>query len=80
MVSLKIISFNTADSALNQYNKMLQNELIASEDTFLSYNRKTQRVDDFYFGTLKLEEKYPDLASVMIIIFVLTHGQAKRLQ
>ena len=76
IVKLKIVTFNTADNALQQYSAMLQNVLVASQDGFLSFNRKEQRLDEFFFGTLKVDEKYPDLASVMIIIFVLSHGQA----
>ena len=76
IVKLKIVTFNTAGNALQQYSAMLQNVLVASRDAYLSFNRKEQRLDEFFFGTLKVDEKYPDLASVMIIIFVLSHGQA----
>ena len=74
IVKLKIVTFNRAENARQQYTAMLQNVLVASRDAFLSFNRKEQRLDEFFFETLKVDEKYPDLNSVMIIIFV--HGQA----
>ena len=46
------------------------------KEKFLSFDRKNQRLDDFFFQSMKVEDKYPDLALVMKIVLTLSHRQA----
>ena len=71
LVSLKII-----DGALTQYSNFLENEVTQSKELFLSFNRKNCRLDDFFFKSIKVEQKFPALALVLKIIFSMSHGQA----
>ena len=41
----------------------------------MKFDRK-QRLDDFFFKTLKVGERYPNLATLMKVVFTLSHGQA----
>ena len=50
--------------------------MLQNKDKFLSYDRKTKRLDEFFFHDLKIEDNYPDLSIIMKIIFTLSGGQA----
>ena len=76
LVSLKVIKFETGDAAMTQYREFLSNEVVQQREKLLSFDRKTQRLDDLFFQDMKVEETYPDLAMIMKIIFTLSHGQA----
>lgn len=39
-------------------------------------DRKTQQLDVLYFDDVRVHEKYPELSTIMKIIFVLSHDQA----
>ena len=39
-------------------------------------DRKTQQLDALYFDDVRVHEKYPELSTIMQIIFVLSHDQA----
>ena len=39
-------------------------------------DRKTQQLDALYFDYVRVHEKYPELSTIMQIIFVLSHDQA----
>ena len=43
---------------------------------FISYDRATQKLDDFYFNSTVNVKKYPELSFVLKVVFVLSHGQA----
>ena len=63
-VSVKVISGNNiADKAFEQY--ALMKDDMETADIELS---KLGRLDDFYFKQLKVGKKYPELASVIMVI------------
>ena len=71
-MSVKVISGNNiADKAFEQYALMKDDMEIADIDL-----SKLGRLDDFYFKQLKVGKKYPELASVIMVILTLSHGQA----
>ena len=76
LVHLNKIASNIADSALKQYREFLSDHVVLHKEKLLAYDRKTKRLDDFFFDDLKVEDNYPDLAVVMEIINTLSHGQA----
>ena len=41
-----------------------------------TFDRKTQQLDALYFDDVRVHEKYPELSTIMQIIFVLSHDQA----
>ena len=43
---------------------------------FISYDRATQRLDDFYFNSTVNIKKYPEISFVLKVVFVLSIGQA----
>ena len=43
---------------------------------FKQFNRKEERLDDFFFLTIYIDMKYSELADVVKIILTLSHGQA----
>ena len=75
LVSLKITKFNTGDKALAEYSKFLMNEVIQSREKFIDFKRE-ERLDDFFFPSLVIEDSYPPLAVILKIIFCMSHGQA----
>ena len=76
LVALRIINFQTADKALIQYRLLLGKEVIMSKDIFLNFNSREDRVDEFFFHKIGVHKNYPELSSVIIIILILSSGQA----
>ena len=76
LVSLKVLQYTVGDKALLQFTEFLSKEKVTNNVKFSTFNRKTQRLDDLYFDGIRVHEKYPELSSVMQIVFVLSHGQA----
>ena len=76
LVALRIINFQTADKALMQYRLLLGKEVIMSKDIFLNFNSREDRVDEFFFHKIGVHKNYPELSSVIIIILILSSGQA----
>lgn len=50
IISLKFIIPAFADKALCQFSDFLESEVKCELNEFISYDRKLQRLDDFYFG------------------------------
>ena len=50
--------------------------MVQHKEKFLSLDRKKQRLDGFFFHSMEVEGKYPDLALLMKIVLTLSHGQA----
>ena len=66
---LGLISANIGDNAYEQYE-----DLIKSNFDSILY-KDGDRLDNFFFQTLKIE-RFPALAHIAMIIFVISHGQA----
>ena len=69
LVSLKLIHFQAGDKASSQFTNFIGFHKVQHEDKSLSFDRKSQRLDDFFFQEMKK-------AMVMKIVFTLSHGQA----
>ena len=61
---------------MQQFTEFFSKEKVTNNDKFSTFNKKTQRLDDLYFDDIGGHEKYPELSTVMQIVFVLNHGQA----
>ena len=68
IVSLNIIKFTLADKALSQYSELLDTDIVEQKDKFTKFDRK-QCLDGFFFKTLKVGERYPNLATLMKVVF-----------
>lgn len=53
LVSLKVSKFTTADLAMTQNKDFLAKDMVQHKDKPLSYNRKIQRIESFFFKKLK---------------------------
>ena len=68
LLMLGIISANIGDNAYEQYE-----DFIKSNFDSISY-KDGDCLDDIFFQTLKIE-RFPELAHIAMIIFVISHGQ-----
>ena len=76
IVRLKILHFSQGDKTLNQFSKLLEESTKLFHQEFNEFKREICRLDDFYFKTLKIGGKYPELAQVVKLVLILSHGQA----
>ena len=76
LVSLKVLQYSVGDKALLQFTDFFSKEKVTNNDKFSIFDRKTQLLDDIYFDDIRVHEKYPELSTVMQIVFVLKYGQA----
>ena len=51
-------------------------EVVLHHEKFLSFDFKSERLDSFFHPLVGVNPEYSDLWRVMIIIFVLNHGQS----
>ena len=58
------------------FHNFFTEDLALHKEKFISYDRATQRLDDFYFNSTVNVKKYPELSFVLKVVFVLSHGQA----
>lgn len=63
--SLKAALFQNGGTVMGYYSSILSNEKTHHKEKLLSFDRKTQRLDDFYFKELKIEDSYPELVSIL---------------
>ena len=71
LISLKIINTTTAQETLKKYMDILRNE----EEKFLSF-KASQRLDEFFFSIVSLENVSKEFTFVFKLILTLSHGQA----
>ena len=73
---LKVISTDEADSAKSQYEEFLGFECKLSNGDFLKFDYTVDRVDEFLGKFLLNVEKYKSLWQVVMIVCLVSHGQA----
>ena len=76
LMSLSILQPKFCDKVGGSFHNVLTEDLILHKEKFISYDRATQRLDDFYFNSTVNVNKYPELSFVLKVVFVLSLGQA----
>ena len=76
LVSRKKVTADMADKAKLQYTDFLEKVVKENRDSFLAFNKVTDRLDTFLFQYV-LVSKYTDLAEVFRMVLILAHGQAQ---
>ena len=76
LMSFSILQPTFCDKVRESFHNVLTEDLVLHEEKFVSYDRATQRLDDFYFNSTVNVKKYPELSFVLKFVFVLSHGQA----
>lgn len=74
-LKLKLIAANFADNVMIQHNDLLRHELKLYNDKFIGFDKKKDRLDNFFFNVIGIQ-KYEQLAFVVKVILTLSHGQA----
>ena len=74
-MSLSILQPKFCDKVGGSFHNVLTEDLVLHKEKFISYDRATQRLDDFYFNSTVNVKKYPELSFVLKIVIVLSHGQ-----
>ena len=74
-VSVKLLSPNVSDKALTQYIDLLTTKLLNDAEKFKSFDCEKDRLDEFFFSTVSFSIP-EELKLVLILILVLSHGQA----
>ena len=75
----KMISLNQIPAILyrayQEFSESVNDARSTNYFEFKKFNRNTSRLDDFYFGTLKVNGKFKSLSSIIKLIFALGAGQ-----
>ena len=74
-MSLSILQPKFCDKVGGSFHNVLTEDLVLHKEKFISYDRATQRLDDFYFNSTVNVKKYPELSFVLKFVIVLSHGQ-----
>ena len=69
---INLFSYDFAEKIKTEYKKVLK---LPSLKLFSVTSDKKIRLDMFYFETLKVDERFPSLAKLLVLIFCLGHGQ-----
>lgn len=73
--SLKAALFQNGGTVMGHCSSILSNEKALHKEKLLSFDRKAQRLDDFFFKELKIEDRYLELVSIKENDFSLSHDQ-----
>ena len=74
-MSLSILQPTFCDKVGGSFHNVLTEDLILHKEKFISYDRATQRLDDFYFNSTANVKKYPELSFVLKVVFVLSYAK-----
>ena len=75
LMSLSILQPTFCDKVRESFHNVLTEDLVLHEEKFVSYDRATQRLEDFYFNSTVNVKKYLELSFVLKVVFVLSHCQ-----
>lgn len=75
LIEHNIFSTNEADKVTNEFARFLETDLKKLNLEFNQFDRKKQRLDDFYFHLVKIQN-FESLAFILKLILTLSHGQA----
>ena len=75
LVKSKILNESQSDLALRQYHSFRRDDYEINADKIASFIKNKDRLDNLYFNQLHID-KYKELASVLKILFTISHGQA----
>ena len=75
LAGISIVSTAVVDKCRLEYSEFLTRYLASKKDIFEKFDRKTQRLDPFYFENFDMD-RFPKLSIILQSIFVLSHGQA----
>ena len=75
LVKSKILNEPQSDLALRQYHSFRRDDYEINADKIASFIKNKDRLDNLYFNQLHID-KYKELASVLKILFTISHGQA----
>ena len=73
---LKLLSFQEADKAKQEYQAFLTSVAVTDQGKFLSYDMDKNRLNSFLSDYMEGVDKFANLWKVCKIIFTLSHGQA----
>ena len=75
LMSFSILQPTFCDKVRESFHNVLTEDLVLHEEKFVSYDRATQRLDDFYFNSTVNVKKCLELYFVLKVVFVLSHCQ-----
>ncbi|XP_066910897.1 uncharacterized protein [Clytia hemisphaerica] len=76
LLSLKIVTAKNSDKIHQEFHPF-HKDVKAQRDKFEAFSKSKDSLDTFYFGLFpKLNDNFPNLAFLLKLIFVLSHGQA----
>ena len=75
LMSLSILQPTFCDKVRENFHNFLTENLVLHKEKFISFDRATKRLDDFYFNSTVNVKKYPELSFVLKVVFVLSLGQ-----
>lgn len=76
LVNCRRISAKYGDKTMTEYKLYIRKVVSVQKTMFKGFNKKTDRLDQFYFEKIGFSDEYSRLAYVMKLIFCLGHGQA----
>ena len=75
LVNVGKIKEQTCDDILQEYASFLDRIPVIGSNLFLSFNPKTQRIEEFFIKHMSAES-FPKLLTVVKLLLLLSHGQA----
>ncbi|XP_074658438.1 uncharacterized protein LOC141911339 isoform X1 [Tubulanus polymorphus] len=70
------IDDSDCDTVLNQMDEFINSVVVKTKSDFVSFNKKTDRLDTFYHKHMQCNSSFDKLWSVISNLLLLSHGQA----
>ena len=74
IVNLNFFTFSKAAKAYIQYCNFIDDDMQLIQENVKLFKRGESLIDDFFFQKIKLDIKYPDMSTRLVLIMTLSHG------
>ena len=74
IVNLNFFTVSKAAKAYIQYCNFIDDDMQLILENVKLFNRGESLIDDFFFQKIKVDIKYPDMSTRLVLIMTLSHG------
>ena len=74
IVNLNFFTFSKAAKAYIQYCNFIDDDMQLIQENVKLFKRGESLIDDFFFQKIKVDIKYPDMSTRLVLIMTLSHG------
>ena len=76
LIQTKWFTPRNGDEINSEYKRYIEEVAVGNRESFLKFSKLKDRLDEFYFSSVRELDEYPQLCKVIKMVLTLSHGQA----